>query len=526
MPKSILKALIFAACASHTSVALTAPSEQQITAYAEHALSQWQAPGMSIAVVKDGQAVYVGGVGVREQGKPERMDADTLFTIASVSKAFTGMSAAMAVERGQIVWDQPIIQTLPSFRLYDPYVTAEATIRDLLAHRVGVSGNYVNGMALTREQMVGLLRDAKPAAAFRTRRVYSNLLYAAAGEAVANAAGMSWDDHMRTMIFEPLGMSASSTRSSALAEAPNRASSHVRDRQGAIRIDPFRPRGYWSMDNHAPAGGINSTARDMARWLEFQVGDGEFRGRRLLSARNFAETHADQIIYQDRRWNSDPLEFLIGFEPVAYTLGWHSSFYQGRRTLWHGGGFRGHGCIALLDEQQKLGIFVFANSRDGLRGLSSGVAQWILDRYLELPERDWSSEQKRRYDQRWAQMAQQEKAVLQRPARRKAPSAELQAYAGRYVARDSWEQYELTQQGGRLRMNLQGMAEPFYAELEPWQGDAFRATWNEPVTEYEPAQIVSFTFGAQGRVHSMLLYRADSAQPDELYRVESTVPAP
>lgn len=485
-------------------------------------MARWQVPGLAIAVVKDAHVDYVGGLGVRELGKPERMDADTLFTIASVTKAFAGMAAAVAVDRGQIQWDEAVIHTLPRFRLYDPYVTAEATFRDLFSHRVGVSGDYVNGMALSRSEMVGLLEFARPVAPFRTARVYSNLLYAAAGEAVASAAGMSWDDHVRQVLFEPLGMTSSSTSARSLAEAPNRASSHVRGRDGVVRVDPFRPDGWWSMDNHAPAGGINSTARDMARWLEFQLGDGSFRGRRLLAQSAFDETHLDQVIYQDSHWNADPLEFLIGFRPMAYTLGWQSSFYGDERMLWHGGGFRGHGCVALLDPARKLGIFVFANSRDGMRGFSSGIAQWILDRYLDRPEKDWAEEQRQRYEQRWAKERQDERLLLQRPAKVQRASLEPVAYVGTYApARpQDWPKYTVSLQLGVLRIDLAKMAEPYFATLEHWNGNAFRPTWNETVTQYEPAGLVSFTLGAKGQVYSMLFYPPGSADPEEFFRIE------
>lgn len=494
------------------------PDAKAITAYAERALASWQVPGMAIAVVKDGKTVFADGVGLRELGRPERMDADTVFNIASVSKAFAAMAAAVAVDRGQIAWDQPVIGVLPEFRLRDPYVTAEATFRDLFAHRVGIAGEYANGLALSREEMVGLLRHVRPIAAFRTDRVYSNLLYGAAGLAVANAVGMSWDAHIREVIFGPLGMSSSSTTALDLAEAPNRASSHLRGRDGVLRVDPFRPRGWWSMDNHAAAGAVNSTARDMAKWLEFQLGDGSFRGGRMLSEQGFAETHSDQVIDHWGRREPSPWGGFKDFTQQAYTLGWQSHDYHKERILSHGGLFRGHQCVVLLHPDGHFGVFVFVNARD--RGLDFGIAQWILDRHLGLPEKDWAGFQKQWYDGYRRSDAENERRLLQRPEPPRPSPVSAGALAGTYRARDGWEHYEITLVDGKPRLALQQMSEPYFAELEHWNGATFKPSWNETVTEYEPADLVNFTLDAQGEVRSMVFFHAWTDAQEEFLRTD------
>ena len=505
------------------SATAAVPDEKAITAYAQRALQIWQVPGMAIAVVENGKTQFVGGIGVRELGKPERMDADTVFTVASVSKAFAAMAAAIAVDRGQIEWDQPVIRTLPEFRVRDPYATAEASFRDLFAHRVGVAGFYVNGLALSRQEMVGLAQYDKPREPFRSGHVYSNLLYGAAGLAVANAVGSSWDDHVRAVIFEPLGMSSSSTTALALAEAPNRASSHLRGRDGVLRVDPFRPRGWWSMDNHAPAGAVNSTARDMAKWLEFQLGDGSFRGRRLLAEETFTETHLDQAIDRSSRQRPAASGNVPGLtqSPSHYTLGWRSTYYHKERILQHGGLLRGHGCIALIHPDGGFGVFVFANAREGARGLADGVAQWIFDRHLELPERDWAQAQKQSYDESQRLETEKEQKLLRRPSVAQPAPAPVSAFVGTYQARDSWERYVISLQAGKLRLELQQMAEPYFATLDHWTGATFRPAWNETVTEYELADLVNFTFDAQGGVRSMVFFHAWTDVQEEFFYTTS-----
>lgn len=488
-----------------------------MTAYAEHALALYDAPGVAIAIVEDGDAKYLGGVGVRELGKPLRMDADTLFTIASLTKAFTATAAAVAVDRGRIEWDQPVLGQLPEFRLYDPYATAQASYRDLLSHRVCVAGSFFNGLALDRQGVLALLRFEKPTDPFRAGFRYSNILYAAAGEAVARVAGTSWDEDIRHTLFEPLGMTASSSSALALAQAENHASSHVRGRDGVVRVDPFRPHGWWSMDNHAPAGAINSTARDMARWLEFQLGDGDFRGRRIVSSAALAETHRLQVPYPSKGTGSTAIAEIEG---VGYALGWEIGTYGAERLVWHGGLFRGHNSLALLAPDRKLGVFVFVNSRDGENGLSSGLAQWIFDRWFDRPQRDWVAEHRVVYESRLKTKAEQERVLLLRPSKKGTPSVETRAYAGRYGAKDDWPRYTVSSRGGSLRVDLEGMAEPYFAVLTHWDRDSFLPDWNETVPAYRSADLITFTVGAHGEVRSMLFYKAGAAQPKEYLRLD------
>ncbi|WP_293848454.1 serine hydrolase, partial [Steroidobacter sp.] len=424
-------------------------------------MRQWQTPGMAIAVINRGRVEYLGGLGVREQGSATPMDADTVFTVASLTKAFTAMAAAAAVDAGNIQWDEPVVKFLPGFRLRDPYVTAEASFRDLLSHRVGTFGDFQNGLALSRNQVIELLKFDQPRAKFRAGWVYSNILYAAAGEAVARSVGMSWDEHIRRTIFVPLGMTASSTTAEALANASNRASSHVRLRDGSVRVDPFRPQGAWSMDNHAPAGAINSNARDMSRWLQFQLGDGSVDGRRLVSVEQFEQTHAAQALYPTRENGRSSDDFQMS----GYALGWEYGQFHGERVLSHNGLFRGHASEALLCPSRGVAVFVFANARQGAYGLTAGVAQWILAKYLELPDRDRAGEKYLAYKSGWEQKRVSERALWEPPSKRRAPSLALNAYAGTYTAADDWLTYVVTMQDNRLRLDLQQVAEPYFAWL-------------------------------------------------------------
>ncbi len=472
---------------------------QEIATYTRRAMSQWEIPGIAVAVVLDGKPVMIEGFGVRELGRAAPMDADTVFTIASLTKAFTATAAAVEVDRGRITWDQPIVKTLPYFRLHDPYATAEASFRDLLCHRVGTLNYYDNGLSLTRTQMIERAAFDQPLVPFRSSHVYNNILYAAAGDAVANAAGMPWEQHIRKVLLEPLGMTSSSTSAYDLARAPNHSSSHVRGRDGVLRVDEIRPQGWWSMDNHAPAGAINSTARDMARWLEFQLGDGTFRGERIVSAESLRETHLPQTVSLERYYEP--------FEPFAYALGWELVRYRGETLLWHTGQFRGQGSVAMLAPSKRLGVFVFANSRDVDYGLMhAALAQWIVDRVSGQPWHDWVGDSRKEYLKQREQYARDEQALFDRPKTALPAAARPRDYVGKYrnAARGD---FEVSLDRGALRLDRLGTSEPYFATLQHWNAESYRPAWNETNPDYEPGQLVSFTLDPYGAVRSLLIYK-------------------
>lgn len=486
----------------------------RIEAYAQRTMKEWEVPGLAVAIVQNGKPVVIEGLGVRELGGTARMDADTVFTIASLTKAFTATAAAVEVDRGHIAWDQPIVRSLPEFRLYDPYVTAAANFRDLLCHRVGTDQHYDNGLAFSRIKMIERLAVDQPVVPFRSIHLYHNILYAAAGEAVARAAKTSWEDHVRTTLLEPLGMTASSTSARDLARASNHSSSHLRSRDGVLRVDELRTSGWWSMDNHAPAGAINSTARDMARWLEFQLGDGTFRGKRIVSQQNLRETHLPQVVTLERYYEP--------FEPFAYGMGWELVRYGGEVLLWHTGLFRGQGSVALLSLERGIGIFVFANSRDSDDGLMhAAIAQWAFDRMTGRAEHDWAKDRRKEYFRIQEHEATQERELLERPRNSLAARLRPEDYVGRYHDAASGD-YEVSLRDGVLRLDRLDMSEPYFATLRHWNAEAWLPTWNETNPDYEPGQLVSFTLDPYGHVRSLLIYqRSYPQEPDEFLRQPS-----
>src|SRR5215510_3716640 len=259
------------------SSALLAPAQTTKTTvpndldeFAGRVLKEFEVPGLAVAIVKDGKVVLAKGYGVRKLGDPTPVDENTLFGIASNTKAFTTAALAMLVDEGKISWDDPVTRHLPSFQLYDPYVTREMTIRDLLTHRSGLglgAGDLLwwPPTDYAREEIIRRFRFVKPATSFRSRYAYDNVLYMIAGQIIPAVTGKSWDDFIKERIFRALSMDESNTSVTAFRPGDNIATPHA-PVEG--HIQPIKP---IALDNVGPAGSINSNVSDMSRWVMIQL---------------------------------------------------------------------------------------------------------------------------------------------------------------------------------------------------------------------------------------------------------------
>src|SRR5712691_11655554 len=269
--------------------AQTAPPAD-LDSFVAKALKTFEVPGLSVAIVKDGKTVLAKGYGVRKLGNPTPVDENTLFGIGSNTKAFTTAALASLVDEGKLSWDDRVYERLPGFQMYDPYVSHEMTIRDLLTHRSGMGlgeGDLLfwPHTTFTRDEIIYRLRFMKPASSFRSHYAYDNLLYIAAGQIIPAVTGKSWDDYIRERIFKPLGMNTSNLSTSAFKPGDDFAWPQSKV-DGKLQVVAFE-----TLDNAAPAGSINSSAAEMARWLVLQVGRGKFPDRegRLFSEQRSGE---------------------------------------------------------------------------------------------------------------------------------------------------------------------------------------------------------------------------------------------
>ena len=255
-------------------------SAADLDTYSRKVLADWHAPGVALAVVKDDKVILMRGYGVREIGKPAPVDEHTVFDIASCSKAFTAAALAILADEGKLRWDDKVTKHLPTFELYDPFVTREMTVRDLLCHRSGLAtfaGDLVwYNTTYDRSEVIRRARFLKPVSSFRSAFGYQNILVLAAGEIVPVAAGKSWDDFVKDRIFTPLGMSTAVTRVKSCSA--NAATPHTVKAERAIAM----PR--YDTDNIAPAAGVHASVEDLSKWLRLQLGMGRFEGKGIYSA--------------------------------------------------------------------------------------------------------------------------------------------------------------------------------------------------------------------------------------------------
>jgi len=242
-------------------------SRATIDATVARAMKAFQIPGMAVGIIKDGKLFYAKGYGVRELGKPNQVDADTLFQIGSNTKAFTAAALALLVDEGKIHWDDKVIDYLPQFRMQDPYVTREFTIRDLLTHRSGLGSGagdlmFFPATDFSRDEIIHGLRYLKPVSGFRSKYDYDNLLYMVAGQIIPVVTGKSWEDFVTEHILDPLQMRPCAASYGRIADRGDVATPHVVI-NGELKAIPVV-----NMDVIGPAGTINCSITGMAKWIE------------------------------------------------------------------------------------------------------------------------------------------------------------------------------------------------------------------------------------------------------------------
>jgi CubicO group peptidase (beta-lactamase class C family) len=429
---------------------------QALDGIAEDARTRSGVPGLAIAVVRDDKVVYAKGFGVRQVGTDQKVDENTVFQLASVSKPLGATVVAHLVGEGLADWSTPVAKLLPGFAFSDPYVTRNATLGDLYTHRSGLpdhAGDLLEDLGYDRAEVLKRLRY-EPLTPFRTTHIYTNFGLTAAAEAVAKSQGVSWEDLSRKVLYEPLGMSSTSSRYADYASAPNRVVPHV-------RVD-----GHWEAkyirqpDAQSPAGGASSSVADMARWLRMQLANGLFDGKRIVAEEALIQTRCPYSI-------SNPPDASLGrasFYGLGIGVGYDGA---GRVRFSHSGGFDlGAATAFTLLPSENLGIVALTN------GMPVGMPEAVIAQFLDLVElgkaqRDWLAG----YGQVFAKMAENHsrlegKAPPANPAPAKPDPAYLGVYSNRYYGP---AQVVAANGGLALRLGPKRMEFP----LRHWDGDTF-----------------------------------------------------
>jgi CubicO group peptidase (beta-lactamase class C family) len=482
-PPRIWKLLMFAFIVIGSAVTVKAQDRtnwSSLDQYINSSMKDWKVPGASVAIVRAGAVVYMKGFGVRDIRTKQPVTADTLFDIGSCTKAFTSAAVAMLVDEGKMQWDGKVNTYIPYFHLRDPLADQNVTLRDLLTHRTGVPGAdllwYVNPRA-SSEDLIRKLAYVQPNAGFRAKFEYQNLMYVAAGVAVGQVAHSTWDEFTQSRLFAPLGMTESDTSATEAEKADDHATPHKENPDGSVIAIPWR-----NIDSVGPAGSINSSARDMAKWIMFQLGDGTFQGKRLISAENMREMHAPQMLLALD--GEIPKVFFPDSMQLSYGLGWFVQDYRGHQLIIHAGDIDGFSTMVVLIPEIHTGYFAVTNVGSLYRQV---LSYQIADQLLHLPDAGWSE----RFKKLRVELLAQDKAGEAWRSKRAPdthPSRDLSAYAGQYQ-NPVYGDAEIGFQNGNLTFHLQAID----SGLEHFQYDTF-------IVKFRRETRLTFNLDADGNV--------------------------
>lgn len=453
-------------------------------------MADHQVPGLTIAVVKDGKVLLTRGYGVRALGAQDRVDEHTLFGIASNTKAFTATALALLVEEGKLRWDEPVISYLPWFRLSDPWVTAQLTVRDLLVHRSGLglgAGDLLwwPASTYTRREVAERLRHLPLVTSFRSAYAYDNVLYTVAGEVIHAVTGQTWEEFVQERILDTVGMTDSRIRHPGIAGNPNISGTHARVEGVVQAVQPF------TSDNTNPAGGINASAVDMARWMLVQLDSGRVAGGEpLFRPATTRELWKIVTPMNEIRPPAELAPLRTNFN--GYALGFNVRDYRGRKVVTHTGGLPGFISRVTLVPEIGLGIAVLTNMESPAM---EPITWHVVDHFLGASH-DWRGAYRiiaTRNDSLTA--AAEAQAVATRDSLSR-PALPLTGYAGRYG--DEWYgTVDVIAEGDGLAIRF-NHTPLLVGDLVHWQYETFLVRWRE--RELRADAFITFTLSPEGRV--------------------------
>ena len=472
MKKSLL--LIVAVFQLINAIAQTQPiSTKQIDSLTELVLKTFNVPGIAVGVVKDGKLIHAKGYGVANLTTGKKVDENTLFGVASNSKAMTAAVLGQLVDEGKIKWDDRVTDYIPEFKMYDPYVTDAFTIRDLLTHRSGLglgAGDlmmFPDGSNFTKKDIIHNLRYLKPVSAFRTKYDYDNNLYIVAGEVAERASGIKWEDLVEQRIMKPLGMQKTAASLYRLKDNSNAVRPHapVNGKLQVLDID-------WSESANA-AGGIWSNVTDWSKWVIAQMNHGKY-GEGLQNKIFSAEVHEETWTPQTVIKAGTAAPYNTHF--AAYGLGWFLSDVKGYKQVTHTGGLAGMVTQVVMFPELQLGIIVFTNQQMG--AAFNAISRTIQDSYLGVSGYDWVKIMKDRVDKGEAEakkIGEDVEKDMQTQLSKAGGKFNFQPYLG--IFRDVWfGDIEISMKNGKAWLDCK-RSPKLSGEVLPYKGNSLIVRW-------------------------------------------------
>ena len=480
----------------------TLPAQlQDFGAYVDSARKTFEVPGIAVAIVKDGKVVMEQGFGVREVGKPEQVDAHTLFAIASNTKAFTAASLQMLAEQGKLKMDDRVTDHLPWFQMSDPYVTHEMRIRDLLAHRSGLglgAGDllYWPPTSYTTKEVVERLRNVPLATSFRSAYAYDNILFAVATLVIENVSGQSYADFLRNNIFKPVGMDETLVDMTYLKPGMDVAMGHAK-----FDFKDLKPVPPMAWLNNPGAGGIYSSVHDLAKWMNVQLAGGVLPSSDGKEQRLFKQDSQDQMwsMLTPMKVSKPSMPELESLKPnfAGYGEGWFLSDYRGQRLVWHTGGWPGMVSRVTLVPELHLGVVVLTNQESG--AAFNAVTYRVLDAYMGHGKTDWVAVYDKAVKKAEGNADESWKKHEKERDKSGKPSLALARYAGTF--HDRWYgDVIVSNEGGKLRMRFSKTAQ-LVGSMTPWQHDSFIVHWDDRGLNADA--FVTYSLDADGAIREV-----------------------
>jgi len=478
------KILLFVSLSFAFSINLNAQKETDypdLETYVEKARQSFEVPGIAVGIFKNGKIVLNEGFGFTNTESKRKVDTETIFGIASCSKAFTAVCVAILVDEGKLKWSDKVVDYLPDFQMYDPYITKELRIDDLLCHRSGLitfDGDLLwYGSDYDRKEITRRIRFRKNEHSFRESYGYQNVMFIVAGEVIEKVSGKTWEEFVKERIFEPLKMQSTSTTNSDFTEEMNIAYPHI----------DGKPLEFINYNNCGPAASINTTSSDLLKWVELMLNKGVYKNDSVFSLKQY------QVLTQPHTLlNGGTGEKINQPHFLTYGLGWFMYDFYGRKVIQHGGGLPGFHSKVVFVPEDNFGYIIIANQ---LSGLVEAVHKKILETFLADTETDWISQYLGYAEKRKARGKLKTKDKQDQRIIGTKPSLKIDQYTGAYED-EMYGKAEVSLNSDVLHLKLLPTQKLFTADLYHWQDDTFNFKFND---EFLPEGYITFKMDTLGK---------------------------
>jgi CubicO group peptidase (beta-lactamase class C family) len=487
--KKLLFAFIFPISLNVFSQPPTDARLKGLDTFALKVLKDWHAPGVSIAVVEKGKVIYTGGFGYRDIDKKLPVTENTQFGIGSCTKAFTASMLGMLEKDGVVDFDKPVRNYLPELMFQNEYTNAHATLRDMMCHRTGLPRHDMSWYAswATRNEFLQRIQYLEPTAELRERFQYNNFMYMALGVVIEKMTSKSWEENMKEKILKPLGMSNTNLSTIDMEKSADHSLAYVVLKDSIIKTIPYR-----NIDAMGPAGSINSSAKDMSKWLLTWVNGGKYNGKEIIPSSYVNQAMTTQMATGGGLPGTENMDVHTS----GYALAWGINSYRGHYRVEHGGGIDGFITSTGFFPSDSIGIFVVSNQGQPV----AVIRNFIADRMLKLPYRNWNK----------SQMDATQKAKdaaknvvkndsLERKFNTKA-SHDLAEYTGNYISK-GYGNIEIMLKDGNLASKFNGIDIRF----DHFHYDQFKAYPQDPSFDDGDALKVSFHTDDKGNISKLTI---------------------